>query len=82
LVLLVWDVVGGMPAFVLVAPVLAVVEDGAVELCVEAEVLGAVVLAEPLTPAVVLPMVAGPVVEAEVPGALAEVLAVVEAVPV
>jgi hypothetical protein len=47
-------------------------------------VLGAVVVAEPLTPAVVLPVVAGPVVgvEAEVPGALAEVLAVVDAVPV
>jgi hypothetical protein len=46
--------------------------------------VGAVELADPLTPAVVLPVVAGPVVEvdAEVPGALAEVLPVVEAVPV
>jgi len=39
---------------------------------------------DPLTPAVVLPVVAGPVVEveADVPGALAEVLPMVEGVPV
>lgn len=100
MVLLVCDVVGGMPAFALVVPTpvfalpemfgvapgvvlpvapaevpaLAVVlEDGAVELWVEAVVLGAAVL-----PAVV----AGPVADADVPGALAEVLPTVEPVPV
>lgn len=91
-VALVCEVVAGMPAFALTAPVVPA-EAVVLPVCAEAEVLGEVELVDVLgeaeawaftSPEVeVLPaVVAGPVAEADVPGAEAEVLEVVEAVPV
>jgi hypothetical protein len=81
-----------MPAFALTAPVVPA-EAVVLPVCAEAEVFGEVELVDVLgeaeawaftSPEVeVLPaVVAGPVAEADVPGAEAEVLEVVEAVPV